>query len=150
MFRRLEASLPPDIVFPTDFEKLGLVLRCHTTTLNTSNSYSYYINEVGEIRKIAAPTEYFQYYISSNARVNEMHREAFNGKQKKPGYSNTYTEIRVSRMHSRDGSLEGVLLSCEAALSPSAHDRKATRACRTNLDNLSQIPAQQQACHCCR
>jgi len=90
MFRRLEASLPPDMVFPTDLEKLGLVLRRYTTTPNTSNSYSYYINEVGEIRKIAAPTEYFQYYISNNARVNEMHREAFNGK-----YRNRNTQVLV-------------------------------------------------------
>ncbi len=67
MFRRLVAGLPQGPVFPEDAEKLG-----------------YFINDKDQIRKIKRPDEKFQFYITNNARYNEVHREALHST---PAYS---------------------------------------------------------------
>ncbi|KAE8325719.1 Arb2 domain-containing protein [Aspergillus sergii] len=59
MFVYRREDLPPEHEFPADLEKLG-----------------YFINENDQIRKIADPTQEFQYKINKNARVNDMQREA--------------------------------------------------------------------------
>ena len=62
MFRRLSHTLPADRVFPHDLEQLG-----------------FFVNDEDQIRKINNPSEKYQYKISSDDRVNQLHREANNG-----------------------------------------------------------------------
>lgn len=69
MFRRLSHSLPPDPTFPDDMEQLG-----------------YFINDNDQIRMTANPKSDFQYIISKNDRVNDVHKEAMNSRS-----SSTFT-----------------------------------------------------------
>ncbi|RKF64584.1 putative arb2 domain-containing protein [Erysiphe neolycopersici] len=62
MFRRLESGLPDDPRFPADLKELG-----------------YFVNEKDEVRSIEDPKAYFQYFLTKNDRVNDLHREAMNG-----------------------------------------------------------------------
>ncbi|POS86346.1 hypothetical protein EPUL_001414, partial [Erysiphe pulchra] len=62
MYRRLESGLPEDPKFPADLKELG-----------------YFINEKDEVRNIENPKAYFQYFLTKNDRVNDLHREAMNG-----------------------------------------------------------------------
>ncbi|KAE8147547.1 Arb2 domain-containing protein [Aspergillus avenaceus] len=54
-------NLPADAHFPADLGKLG-----------------YFINDKDQIRKISDPTQDFRFKINSNARWNELQREAMN------------------------------------------------------------------------
>ncbi|KAJ4422386.1 hypothetical protein N0V82_002941 [Gnomoniopsis sp. IMI 355080] len=60
MFRRRWSGLPEDPDFPADMEKLG-----------------YFVNEEDEIRSIADPKFYFDYFISKCMRHNDRQRFAF-------------------------------------------------------------------------
>ena len=62
MFRRLESSLPPDFIFPSDLKGLG-----------------YFITDKDEIRMINDPERPFHYHASKNQRFVEMQKEAMNG-----------------------------------------------------------------------
>ncbi|KAL4819332.1 Arb2 domain-containing protein [Aspergillus spinulosporus] len=59
VFRRQD--LPLDPIFPADLKKLG-----------------YFINDKDQIRKIADPTQGFQFKINRNDRWNEVQRNAMN------------------------------------------------------------------------
>lgn len=63
MFRRLSSSLPQDPQIPADLQALG-----------------YYVNNEDQIRQIRNPDQKYQHQVNKNERVNEMHREAINGK----------------------------------------------------------------------
>lgn len=63
MFRRLSNSLPKDPVIPADLTALG-----------------YFLNENDEIRQTKHPDQKYQYQVNRNERVNEIHKEAMNGK----------------------------------------------------------------------
>ena len=63
MFRRLPSSLPKDPFFPADLKELG-----------------YSINDEDQVRMMEKPEEKFLYAINKNERVNEVHKEAMNGK----------------------------------------------------------------------
>lgn len=63
MFRRLSSSLPKDPKIPNDLTALG-----------------YFVNEDDQIRQIKHPDQKYQYQVNKNERVNEIHKEAMNGK----------------------------------------------------------------------
>lgn len=67
MFRRLSNSLPKDPKVPADLTALG-----------------YFVNENDQIRQIEHPDQKYQYQINRNERVNEVHKEAMNGKLPSP------------------------------------------------------------------
>ncbi|KAF3768526.1 hypothetical protein M406DRAFT_44771 [Cryphonectria parasitica EP155] len=60
MFRRRWSGLPEDPEFPADLKKLG-----------------YFINEKDEIRSIANPRFYFDFFLNKNMRINDRQRFAF-------------------------------------------------------------------------
>ena len=72
MFRRLSSSLPQDPQIPKDLQALG-----------------YFLNDQDQIRQIKHPDQKYQYQVNRNERVNEMHKEAMNGKSLRaiPGLS---------------------------------------------------------------
>ena len=59
MFKRKEASLPKDPVFPVDLEKLG-----------------YHLNENGLIRSNLMPESQFMYRITNSERYNLRNGQA--------------------------------------------------------------------------
>ncbi|KAK8067969.1 hypothetical protein PG996_007081 [Apiospora saccharicola] len=61
MFRRLWSGLPEDPDFPSDLKGLG-----------------YFVNEKDEIRSIEEPDNYFNFFLTRNARHNERQRCAMN------------------------------------------------------------------------
>ncbi|KAG9242038.1 Arb2 domain-containing protein [Calycina marina] len=61
MFNRLPSGLPKDPVFETTLKGLG-----------------YFINAKDEIRSIENPKAYFKYFLTKNARFNDLQREAMN------------------------------------------------------------------------
>lgn len=102
MFRRRWSGLPEDPDFPIDLEKLGQVFQkppgpsqkhslgntsydvvspCNyqTNLLTASAPHSYFIQpETDEIRSIANPNFYFNYFRTKNERHNDRQRFAFN------------------------------------------------------------------------
>lgn len=64
MFRRRPQTLPKDPSFPTDLEQLG-----------------YFINEKDQIRQIHNPEQKYQFAVNKSDRINDVYKEAMNGKQ---------------------------------------------------------------------
>ncbi|KAK8073784.1 hypothetical protein PG994_004683 [Apiospora phragmitis] len=70
MFRRLWSGLPKDPEYPSDLKELG-----------------YFVNEKDEIRSIENPDNYFNFFLTKNARHNERQRYAMNAACEKEVHS---------------------------------------------------------------
>ncbi|KAF1913480.1 Arb2 domain-containing protein [Ampelomyces quisqualis] len=63
MFRRQEDTMDPDPVYEADLKALG-----------------FFVNQDGQIRMIDAPDKEYVFYATNNERVNELRREAMQGR----------------------------------------------------------------------
>ncbi|KAG0650407.1 hypothetical protein D0Z07_3475 [Hyphodiscus hymeniophilus] len=77
MFRRLDAGLPKDPIYPTTLEGLGYAL-CFLPLHVSLTTNSYFVNEQDEIRNKENHKAYFKYFLTKNERYNIMQREAMN------------------------------------------------------------------------
>jgi hypothetical protein len=105
MFRRLSDSLPKDPKIPRDLTALG-----------------YFLNEDGEIRQIEHPDQKYQYQVNRNERVNEIHKEAMNGKSSDHTQSTDQSNQTPTQLASAPSSS----IVCKSSISipsasPSAH-----------------------------
>lgn len=46
--------------------------------------YSYFINDIDEVRSKQNPRAWFHYFLTKNSRYNDVQREAMNGEKPNP------------------------------------------------------------------
>ncbi|KAF2856463.1 hypothetical protein T440DRAFT_411346 [Plenodomus tracheiphilus IPT5] len=82
MFRRIENTLEPDPSFPVDLKQLG-----------------FFVNTLGHIRMIEAPEKHFIFHATNSERVNEVRREAMQGKSNREESERRLQSLGIERVY---------------------------------------------------
>lgn len=115
----------------------------HAVRIDTN---SFFVNEVGHIRMTEAPEKPYIYHATNNERVNDVRREAMQGKwkQEESGIALTVTSLPargIREAHTCFGH--------RTSLSPWAYSDEAQRSARPHtLDSLGRL--EDTKAHCCR
>jgi hypothetical protein len=106
---------------------------------------SFFVNNLGHIRMIEAPEKQYVFHATNNERVNEMRREAMQGKDSCLSRSNFLISCRVLAPGDREAS---ICTRHQPHLPPRIHNDQAQWTTRAYTSTRTRDPQDPQAHYC--